>query len=58
MARIRGMAVALALGLALLAAALPRQALADPPKIDWQSFIEQLQSTGDDRDSEVGEMMC
>ena len=42
----------------LLVAAAPGMALAaDPPKIDWKTFIEQLEQSGGE-DVDVGEQMC
>ena len=42
----------------LLVAAAPGMALADdPPKIDWKTFIEQLEQS-DGEDVDVGEQMC
>ena len=42
----------------LLAVAAPGMALAaDPPKIDWKTFIEQLEQSGG-KDVDVGEEMC
>ena len=42
----------------LLAASGPGAALAgDPPKIDWKTFLEQLEQSGG-KDVDVGEHMC
>jgi|TARA_B100000315_G_scaffold165950_1_gene154543 hypothetical protein len=45
------------IGFLLLAVAAPGTALADPPKIDWKTFIEQLEQSGGE-DVDVGEQMC